>query len=42
MEEDFVSWSMDEIEMKQKLGKEMKVVTGDEAIQKTPRNVPQC
>ena len=41
MEEDFLSWSMDEIEMKQKLGKEIKAVTGDEAIQKTSRNVLQ-
>lgn len=32
MEEDFVSWPMDEIEMEQKLGKEIKVVTRDEAI----------
>jgi len=36
MAEDFLSWSMDEIEMKQKLGKEIKAVTGDEAIQKRP------
>ena len=41
MEEDFLSWSMDEIEMKQKLGKEIKVVTGVEAIQRTSRNVLQ-
>ena len=41
MEEDFLSWSMDEIEKKQKLGKEIKVVTGVEAIQRTSRNVLQ-
>ena len=40
MEEDFLSWSMDEIGMKQKLGKEIKVVTGDEEIQRTPKKCP--
>jgi len=34
MAEDFLSWSMDEIEIKQKLRKEIKAVTGDEVIQK--------
>ena len=32
--QDFLSWSMDEIEIKQKLRKEIKVVTRDEVIQK--------
>jgi len=34
MAKDFLSWSMDEIEIKQKLRKEIKVVTEDEVIQK--------
>jgi len=34
MVEDFLSWSMDEIEIKQKLIKEIKAATGNEVVQK--------
>jgi len=36
MAEDFLSWSMDEIEIKQKLRKEIEAITGDEVIHKRP------
>jgi len=41
MEGDSLAWSMEGIEMKQKLGKEIKVVTVDEQIQQISRNVLQ-